>query len=448
MNSNTVDLIATDPPFKKGRDFHATPDSLAAGARFQDRWSWEKDVHQDWLDSITDGWPAVWEVIDAANAIYMRQTRKNLLKPREEVGSDMGAFLCFMAVRILEMRRILKPTGTIYIHLDYSAVHYVKQLMDAIFGWKMFRNEIIWCYSGGGIPKRDFPRKHDTILRYTKGDEYFYEPVYRDYSKGTVQRGRTQVKGKYYERGLREEGTPTPDWWTGVKKITSPTDPEKTGFKTQKSVDLYSRIIESSSRPGDMVLDPFCGCATTLLSAEMLGRNWVGIDLWDKAHDVILNRFRQEYFEAEGTSGETLPFDRVHYSRSDPERTDEGQVASPHLRVKVKTQPHEPPGPRMTRAQMYKFLLGEYGSKCQGCERIFDDPRYLQLDHNTPRSSGGINHISNRILLCGPCNRLKSDVYTLVGLRRQNRKLGFMADQDIEHPIMREVRQEREGRLF
>ena len=215
MNSGTVDLIATDPPFKKGRDFHATPDSLAAGARFQDRWSWERDVHDDWVDKITDDFPKVMNVIQGSRSSY---------------GDDMGAFLCFMGVRLLEMKRVLKPTGSIYLHCDHTAAHYLKELMDAVFGRKMFRNEIIWCYSGGGIPKKDFPRKHDTLLRYTKGKEYTYNPEYQPYSEGTVQRGRTPVKGKYYEQGLREEGTPVPDWWTGVKKITSPTDPENRGM--------------------------------------------------------------------------------------------------------------------------------------------------------------------------------------------------------------------------
>ena len=169
MNSGTVDLIATDPPFKKGRDFHATPDSLAQGARFQDRWSWDRDVHQDWVDKIKDDFPAVWEVIDAANAVYMRKTKKNLKRPREEVGSDMGAFLCFMAVRLLELHRLLKATGSIYLHCDPTASHYLKAIMDAIFGWKQFRNELVWHYQGWNKRLKDhIERRHDIILFYAK----------------------------------------------------------------------------------------------------------------------------------------------------------------------------------------------------------------------------------------------------------------------------------------
>ena len=107
-----------------------------------------------------------------------------------------------------------------------------------------------------------------------------------------------------------------------------------------------------------------------------------------------------------------------------PERTDDGETTSPFLRVKVRVK--EPDGPRWTRAEMYEHLLDQNGPQCQGCDRAFDDPRYLELDHNTPRSDGGLNHVSNRILLCGPCNRLKSNTYTLSGLRRQNKKLSYM----------------------
>ena len=399
MNSETIDLIATDPPFNKNRDFHATPDSLAAGAKFQDRWSWERDVHQDWIDQITDDYPRLMEAIESARFAH---------------SDGMGAFMCFMAVRLLEMWRVLKPTGSLYLHCDPTASHYLKAVMDAIFGWKNFRNEIVWCYAGGGIPKRDFPRKHDIILRYSKSKDFAFNIVYRPYSEGTQQRGRTPVKGKYFKQGLNPKGTPVNDWWPDVKRITSPTDPERTGYPTQKSLDLYGRIIHASSKEGDIVLDPFCGCATTPVAAERLGRQWVGIDIWDKAHEVVVDRLKKE----------VGLFGQVHYATEPPARSDDAQPAAPFLRVK---QVIEPPGPKMSRAEMYAHLLEQHGSRCQGCYREFDDPRYLQLDHNVPRSDGGLNHISNRVLLCGPCNRLKSNIYTLSGLRKVNKKRGYMS---------------------
>ena len=427
MNSESVDLIATDPPFNKSRDFHATPDSLAAGASFQDRWSWERDVHQDWVDQITDDHPRLMEAIESA---------------RHAHSDGMGAFICFMAVRLFEMRRILKPTGSLYLHCDPTASHYLKAVMDAIFGWKQFRNEIVWCYAGGGIPRLDFPRKHDTILRFRKSSRVTYNPVYRAYSEGTLQRGRTQVKGKYFEAGLNQKGTPVNDWWADVKKITSPTDPEKVGWPTQKSLELYERIILASSNKGDVVLDPFCGCATTLVAAERLKRQWVGIDIWDNAKDVVLSRLEREgLIDPRSTDGKHghLFADDVTVTPDPPDRTDEGEPAVPKLRTKIKV--FEPRGPKMSRVEMYKHLLSQKGCKCQGCDRKFDDPRYLDLDHNTPRSDGGINHISNRILLCGPCNRLKSNTLTLTGLRRKNKKLGYMHASSTENPVMKEIRE-------
>ncbi|MXX52010.1 MAG: site-specific DNA-methyltransferase, partial [Chloroflexi bacterium] len=149
MNSETVHLIATDPPFNKNRDFHATPDSLASGARFKDRWSWDKDVHEEWTDSIQDDWPAVWEVIGTARATY---------------GDDMGAFLCWLGVRLLEMQRVLREDGSIYLHIDHTAHAYVKCVMDAIFGAKNFRNEIVWCYRGMPSKAKRWQQKHDIIL--------------------------------------------------------------------------------------------------------------------------------------------------------------------------------------------------------------------------------------------------------------------------------------------
>nr|MBF2753647.1 site-specific DNA-methyltransferase [Gammaproteobacteria bacterium AqS3] len=132
MNSESVDLIATDPPFNKGRDFHATPDSLTAGSKFQDRWSWDHDVHQDWVDSIIDDHPKLWGAIEAARYTH---------------SDSMGAFLCFLSVRVLAMHRILKPTGSLYLHCDTTANAYIRLMLDAIFGERNFRNEIVWSYS-------------------------------------------------------------------------------------------------------------------------------------------------------------------------------------------------------------------------------------------------------------------------------------------------------------
>lgn len=397
MNSESVDLIATDPPFNKGRDFHATPDSLAAGAKFQDRWSWERDVHQEWVDQLTDDYPKLIEAIESARYAH---------------SDGMGAFMCFMAVRLVEMRRVLKPTGSIYLHCDPTASHYLKAVMDAIFGWKNFRNEIVWCYKSGGASKRQFAKKHDILLFYSKDAKQARFNVLKVKSYGQSGGGQGGAV-QYYRDALGTYSIVSArDWWE--ISMLSTTHSERLGYPTQKPMELYERIIKASSNEGDIVLDPFAGCATTCVAAERLNRQWVGMDIWGKAHEVVVDRLKDE----------TGLFGTVQYETEPPARTDDGETGAPFLRVKQKVK--EPDGPKWTRAQMYEHLLDQNGPVCQGCDRTFDDPRYLELDHNTPRSDGGLNHISNRILLCGPCNRLKSNTYTLSGLRRENKKRGYM----------------------
>ena len=445
MNSESVDLIATDPPFKKGRDFHATPDSLAKGASFQDRWSWENDVHQEWVDQITDDRPKVMNVIKGSRSSY---------------GDDMGAFLCFMAVRLLAMHRILKNTGSIYLHCDPTASHYLKELMDAVFGRKNFRNEVIWHYkSFHGNVKRYYPKKHDVLLVYNKSSKWTFNRLFEEDNTGTIDYerwhdflvGGKQILGRnmpdhdsrfvrFLNRWKRENGGREPGPNDVVYEVVGqafdtvwdikPVDPkdktERYGYPTQKPIALYERLIKASSNEGDVVLDPFCGCATTLVVAERLKRQWVGIDIWDEAHDAVVYRLQREGLRGpDGSIRGALPlYGEIHHSKNLPNRTDDGETASPFLRVKKSVA--EPEGSKWSRAEMYEHLLDQYGSKCQGCDRIFDDPRYLELDHNTPRSDGGMNHITNRVLLCGPCNKAKSNQYTLSGLRRLNKKNGWM----------------------
>ena len=419
MNSESVDLIATDPPFNKNKDFHATPDSLAAGAKFQDRWSWERDVHQEWIDQIKDDHPRLLEAIESA---------------RHAHSDGMGAFMCFMAGRLLEMWRILKSTGSIYLHCDPTASHYLKAIMDAIFGWKNFRNEVIWHYSSGGRSEKHFPKKHDCILYYAKSKESAFNAdavkiprnkcalcggelkKWNNLKKQVDDDGRVfrtiKSAGKIY-RYYDDEPVLPPNVWVEFSHLQQK-DPERIGYPTQKPLALYDRIIKASSNKGDIVLDPFCGCATTLVAAERLQRKGVGIDIWQKAHDVVVQRIEKE----------VGLFGKVHYRTKLPRRTDAGETSAPHLKVKQRIK--EPEGPRWSRAEMYEHLIEQKGIRCQGCDRTFDDPRYLELDHNTPRSDGGLNHISNRILLCSPCNRLKSNRFTLSGLRRENKKRGYM----------------------
>ena len=510
MNSESVHLIATDPPFNKGRDFHATPDSLASGASFQDRWSWDNDVHQEWIDQITDDFPKVFNVIQCSRHTY---------------GDNMGAFLCFMAVRLLEMYRILRNDGSIYLHCDPTASHYLKSLMDSIFGQKNFKNEIIWRRTGSHNSADRFGPVHDVILFYAK-PEYRHTVLFAPYLRGHVDEyfTKSDKHGRYwsnsihgsglrhgdsgkpwrgfnpsehgrhwaipsslilafgidpklkqhekldalYELGLinlpsknsnalptyrqylhNSPGQPIQDIWSyqphtkgvlhdsideidrDVRWIPKRDKKERVGYPTQKPIGLYSRIIKSSTKENDIVLDPFAGCATTCVAAEILKRQWVGIDIWDNAINVVIERLEKlgfidpEQVNENVALRQTYAFEQdIHFITQPPERTDSGEKTVPFLKTKLKVD--EPKEGKMSRAEMLEFLLDQNGSKCQGCDRQFDDSRYLELDHNTPRSDGGLNHISNRVLLCSPCNRVKSNQYTLSGLRRLNKKNGWM----------------------
>lgn len=209
-------------------------------------------------------------------------TKQDFMKDREKAYRDklIGAqFIEFLRKRLVLLREILADDGSIYVHLDWKKGHYIKAILDEVFGEENFVNEIVWCYSGGGISKTAFPRKHDTIFYYKKSLQPIFNPVYRPYSEGTQARGRTKVKG---DISLREEGTPVEDWWTDVPKITSPDDPQKlisNGYPTQKSEELLSRIISiSTSDENDIVLDCFGGSGTTAAAAEKLGRKWISMD--------------------------------------------------------------------------------------------------------------------------------------------------------------------------
>ena len=228
MNSETVDLIATDPPFNTKRNrsgsagFYVDNWKWGDTDKLPDQWAWN-EVHPIWLDEIRDDNPALFEVIEAAEHCH---------------GQDIAAFLCFLSVRLLEMHRILKSTGSIYLHCDHTANAYIRMALDAIFEAKNFRNEIVWCYSGGGIPKNDFPRKHDTIFRYSKTDKYCFNPEgarvpYDSNYKATVFTGPdSRAPGKTY--GPNQNGKIVEDWW---RNIPRPYSTERTGSPDQKPLE-------------------------------------------------------------------------------------------------------------------------------------------------------------------------------------------------------------------
>ena len=381
MNSEMVHLIATDPPFKKQRGFF----SDAGG--YDDRWTWQRDIlgldrkgnavaenHDDWVDQIQDDWPGAWMVIAAARSTY---------------GDDMGAFLCWLGVRLMELRRILRNDGSIYVHIDETAVH-----DDA---------GLVYWPKRGSVPQQK---------RYA--DE--------------------------------NPGTPVTDVIDDIGPLGAHAR-ERTRYPTQKPLALYERIIRASSNRGDVVLDPFCGCATTPVAAERLGRQRVGMDLWDQAYGKVASRLREygilvDNPELDGALNENgmMRFNEYRLTLIDnkdkreefPARTDDNQVAALALNLR-RPRPTEP-WQQLSNALIRRILVAAQGRNglvgCAGCGRALETDLF-HLDQISPKSQGGENYITNRILICGPCNSRKSDTKTLKGLQNDNRRERWMKDRKL-----------------
>ena len=363
MNSASVDLIYLDPPFNSKANYAAPIGSQAAGAAFKDTWSLS-DVDTEWINLIEAKHPTLYRVLLAAMT-----------------NSDKS-YLAYMAARLLEMRRLLKPTGSIYLHCDPTMSHYLKLVMDSIFGRRAFRNEIVWCYRGGGVPKYDFARKHDVILRYSESNKptFNVDDVRIPYSEDSDERLEYTARafrttGVYDNYEQNPKGKHPEDWWP--MQPIMPSAKERVGYPTQKPVSLLTRIVLASSCEGDAILDPFCGCATTCVVADAYDRHWAGIDISSKAAELVRMRI------------DDVTRNIVH--RTDiPFRTDLGKL------------------PAYNSPANKRQLYGEQGGDCAGCDTHFE-ARHLEVDHIIARGKGGTHHIENLQLLCGSCNRIKGD---------------------------------------
>ena len=271
-----IDLIATDPPFNSKRDYFVPyrdergqqPDALVKA--FTDTWAWGDAAEDACRHLIVGEGGQVGATIQGLQQ-FLNET-------------PMMAYLVMMAARIVEMHRLLKNAGSLYLHCDPSASHYLKIILDAVFGAGNFRNEIVWCYRGGGVPKSDFSRKHDIVFRYSKtnGVTFNVDDIRVPYSQESQERLKYRAKAfrgdrVYDNYNMNKKGKHPEDWW--VMQPIMPSSKERTGYPTQKPLALYERIIKASSNKGDLVLDPFCGCGTTLMAAERQDRQWIGIDL-------------------------------------------------------------------------------------------------------------------------------------------------------------------------
>lgn len=448
MNSESVDLIYLDPPFNSKKNYAAPIGSQAAGAAFKDTWTLS-DVDEAWHGEIAERAPVLYSIIDAAGQAH---------------GKGMKSYLIMMAVRLLELRRVLKDSGSLYLHCDPTASHYLKTLLDAIFTVKNYRNEISWKrtttkndYKQGAT---NWPRVRDVVLYYSKNsdltqyaqlfkpnsDDYiqkFYRHVEpktgRRYQLGDLAAPGAGTRGhpqytflgvtrywRYNEVRMNEllkdgrivqtkpgavprfkryldemPGIAVGDDWDDIGLVQGQSK-ERTGYPTQKPLALLERIILASSNYGDVVLDPFCGCATTCIAAEKNERQWVGIDISPKALDLVNLRLRKELgiFGRVKTEGVDSTGSVIH--RTDiPRRTEDGPIPS------YKTHKHT--------------LFGRQEGVCNGCRQFFQF-RNFTIDHIVPQAKGGTDHLDNLQLLCGACNSMKGKGTQEQLIARLNRK--------------------------
>lgn len=281
MADETVDLIYLDPPFNSKRLYNA----YIGGAQwvaFDDTWKWseaEQDFHE------------------IAGKVDMADTMEGLRRLLSE-GPQL-AYLSYMANRLRECFRVLKPTGSLYLHCDPTMSHYLKIVLDGLSrnlppGGGV-KNEIIWCYKLGGRPRRGWPKKHDVIFFCTKSKEFIFNSdlirIPYDSTGGYISSGRKIVGGKEYR--VNPLGKVPEDWWP-IPAINRQSK-ERQGYPTQKPIELLQRIIKASSNKGDLIFDPFCGCGTTIEVAISERRKWIGIDICVNACKVIENRLTSTF---------------------------------------------------------------------------------------------------------------------------------------------------------
>jgi adenine specific DNA methylase Mod len=340
---DSIDLIYLDPPFNSNASYNVLfkePSGKSSEAQitaFEDTWHWGVESERT--------------LLEINNSKLVSPNTKDMLNLlTSSLGrNDMMAYLVMMCIRIVELRRVLKDTGSIYLHCDPTASHYIKLIMDGIFGQQCFRNEVVWQRTNSHNAAGQYGRVHDILLFYTKGTKYTWNATTTPYSPAQAKRYHRDEQGRLYtgqdltasrpdsssgkfkwrgtmpspSRGwgyseeqlekwwtegkilTKRDGTPRMDGlkvyldempgkplqsvWTDISRIAN-TSSERLGYPTQKPITLLERIIQASSNENDIVLDPFCGCGTAIIAAQKLNRKWIGIDVTHLAIGVMKYR--------------------------------------------------------------------------------------------------------------------------------------------------------------
>ncbi len=296
IKDESVDLCYIDPPFNSKRNYNQIYNNVgkedrAQAQAFIDTWTWDDFANQG-LAEILENYPGKFtsQSIDLIAGLTKVLGKGSLL-----------AYLISMTLRVVEIYRVLKPTGSFYLHCDPTASHYLKLVLDAVFCPQGgdFRNEIVWCYSTGGRAKEFYPKKHDTVFWYAKTKNYIfqYDEIALARDTSTMHEPiKYDEKGRPYQRNFKngkeykyylDKGVLPNDWWTDIQAL-NPSAKERLGYPTQKPEALLERIIKASSKEGDTILDAYCGCGTTVAVAQKLDRHWIGIDITYQSISLIL----------------------------------------------------------------------------------------------------------------------------------------------------------------
>ncbi len=305
IKDESVDLCYIDPPFNSKRNYNQIYNNIgsedkAQAQAFVDTWEWD--------DHAIHG---IEEIYNNYHGLFTQQCIDLIIGLENVLGKgSLLAYLVSMSLRITEIHRVLKPRGSFYLHCDPNASHYLKLILDAVFCSQGgdFRNEIIWGYIAPSAAKKDFPRKHDVIFRYTKSHNFIFNDDYIriPYSEEFIKR-RQYSEGKsgiYADRSLgRDEndlnsfskGKIPPSWWTDIRSGGQMPRNERLGYPTQKPEALLERIIKASSNENDIILDAYCGCGTTIAVSQRLERQWIGIDITYQSISLILKRLEDSF---------------------------------------------------------------------------------------------------------------------------------------------------------
>ena len=456
INDECIDLVCIDPPFAKNETFAGDklkppltteesdnelrllrgwgisnakgaaemdvvwPSSTNGG--YRDIWTWEDDIHEEWLTDIERNHESIYRVIDATRYAH---------------SDGIAAYLCYMAIRLIEVHRVLKPTGSLFLHCDHTANGYLRLLLDVIFGTSRLRREIVWvmsAVSGFKSLAPNFIRGHDTILYYAKGDNPKFNKQYLDFSEKQLKHlssvdedGRRYISITKDQRLYLDQakGIPISSVWSDIANFqTVVNHPERTGYETQKPSDLAARVVEASTDEDDVVLDCFAGCAYTAIAAEKLGRRWVACDLNPRAWTVFKRQFNKPELVPlrcnDETTGQQVigsePVVTVHGPgelpvRTSPVRDDEPRAFSlpvPRFKVPASIIPQPEMLDRLLELSDFQAWCCGFANRRANGE-VVRVARNFHLDHIDPKSKQGSNQIPNRAPLCPHHNTRKGN---------------------------------------